>query len=88
MHHASVVAGVVHWLRTPCPRSQNPTSPYPPGPVPKYFDYSLHAPAALAGVPGLAGMQVAHYWLAAMLTGLATRVWPYNAVVYAGPQVR
>jgi hypothetical protein len=32
-------------------------------------------------------LQVSHYWLAALLESLAARVWPYNAVVYAGPQV-
>eukprot|EP00967_Tisochrysis_lutea_P133791 scaffold235404_cov19-Tisochrysis_lutea.AAC.3 len=40
--------------------------------------------AALSALPGTPGLAVAHHWLAAMLEQLASRVWPYNAVVYAG----
>jgi hypothetical protein len=42
--------------------------------------------AEMSALPGLLGLQVTHYWLAALLAALATRVWPYNAVVYQGPQ--
>lgn len=46
------------------------------------------APTELARLPGTVGLQVTHYWLASLLASLATRVWPFNAVVYTGPKVR
>ncbi|GFR49270.1 hypothetical protein Agub_g11250, partial [Astrephomene gubernaculifera] len=47
----------------------------------------VEALSALSHLPGPQGLQVAHYWLARLLSSLAARTAPYTSLVYAeGPR--